>query len=252
MLHLESTSEIRNSSQMKLLVLAGGFGTRLQSVVSSVPKALAPVGNVPFLHLQIEHWISQGITSFSFLLHHQADLIIGYLKEVQVTGVLRDCEVQYLVEPMPMGTGGAVAFAVDQLGLVDSFLVTNADTWLGASISEVALAKGPALAVVKIANATRYGRVQFDDHHRVTAFEEKNSENQELWWINAGLCQLNASTFKDWDHSPFSLEQVTFPRMVARGELRAVALHTEFIDIGVPDDYYRFCRWISADRKGSL
>ena len=65
---------------MKLLVLAGGFGTRLQSVVSDVPKAVAPVGNVSFLYLQLEHWIAQGVRSFVFLLHHQADLIIGFFE----------------------------------------------------------------------------------------------------------------------------------------------------------------------------
>ena len=64
---------------MRLLVLAGGFGTRLKSVVNNVPKALAPVGSVPFLQLQIEHWYAQGIREFCFLLHHQADKIFTFL-----------------------------------------------------------------------------------------------------------------------------------------------------------------------------
>ena len=237
---------------MKLLVLAGGFGTRLQSVVSEVPKALAPVGSVPFLHLQIEHWKNQGIDSFAFLLHHQADLIIGFLQEEQEAGVLKDCEVQCLVEPRPMDTGGAVAYAVEQLGLTGNFLVTNADTWLGAGIVNVMQEKAPAMAVVELSDAVRYGRVQFDVQHRVTAFQEKSSKSQGHGWINAGMCQLNAASFKEWDHLPFSLERITFPAMVARRELKAVALQVEFIDIGVPDDYYRFCRWIAADRKGTL
>jgi D-glycero-alpha-D-manno-heptose 1-phosphate guanylyltransferase len=237
---------------MKLLVLAGGFGTRLQSVISEVPKALAPVGGVPFLHLQIEHWKSQGINSFAFLLHHQSELVIGFLQSEQKTGALIDCEVRWQVEPTPLDTGGAVAYAVERLGLTGNFLVTNADTWLGTSIAHVTQAEAPAMAVVELSDAARYGRVQFDDQHRVTAFQEKNSKSQGSGWINAGLCQLNAASFKDWDHLPFSLERVTFPAMVARRELIAVELQTEFIDIGVPDDYYRFCRWIAADRKGTL
>jgi len=237
---------------MRLLVLAGGFGTRLQSVVAAVPKALAPVGDVPFLHLQIEHWKSQGIDSLAFLLHHQADLVIGFLEEEQETGVLKDCHVQCLVEPTPLDTGGAVAYAVEQLGLADNFLVTNADTWLGTSIANVMQEKAPAMAVVERSDAARYGRVQFDERYRVTGFQEKSSTNQGAGWINAGLCQLNAASFKDWDHLPFSLEWVTFPAMVARRELIAIPLQTEFIDIGVPDDYYRFCRWIEAERKGTL
>ncbi len=236
---------------MKLLVLAGGFGTRLQTVVAEVPKALAPVGQVPFLQLQIEHWKNQGINSFAFLLHHQADLVISFLQQEQQTGVLIDCEVHCLVEPTPMDTGGAVAYAVEHLQLTGKFLVTNADTWLGTGITEVCQATAPAMAVVELPDATRYGRVQFDQQHRVSAFQEKNN-NQGAGWINAGLCQLNAELFQDWDHLPFSLERLTFPAMVASGVLQAVTLQTDFIDIGIPDDYYRFCRWIAADRKGAL
>ena len=237
---------------MRLLVLAGGFGTRLQSVVSEVPKALASVGSVPFLHLQIEHWKSQGNNSLAFLLHHQSDLLISFLQSEQLEGELIDCEVRWLVEPTPMDTGGAVAYAVEQIGLTGNFLVTNADTWLSTGIADVLQAKAPAMAVMELSDAARYGRVQFDEQHRVTAFQEKDSNSRGAGWINAGLCQLNAASFKDWDHLPFSLERVTFPAMVARRELKAVALQTEFIDIGIPDDYYRFCRWIAADRQGSL
>jgi len=67
-------------------VLAGGFGQRLQSAVSAVHKALAPVGSAPFLHLQIEHWKNQGIKSFVFLLHYQSDLIISFLQSEQWVG----------------------------------------------------------------------------------------------------------------------------------------------------------------------
>ena len=61
---------------MRLLVLAGGFGTRLKTSIGDVPKALAPIGGIPFLQLQLEHWLSQGVQEFNFLLHHQADQII--------------------------------------------------------------------------------------------------------------------------------------------------------------------------------
>jgi D-glycero-alpha-D-manno-heptose 1-phosphate guanylyltransferase len=237
---------------MKLLVLAGGFGTRLKSAVPKMPKALAPVGNVPFLWLQIEHWKNQGIRSFAFLLHHQADLIISFLQGELQSGVLIDCEVHWLIEPTPLDTGGAVSYAVKQLCLSGNFLVANADTWLGTSIANVMRENAPAMAVVELSDAARYGRVQFDDQHCITAFQEKNNKSQESGWINAGLCQLNAASFLDWDNLPFSLERVTFPAMVSRRELIAVELQTEFIDIGVPDDYYRFCRWVKVNRKGDL
>ena len=232
---------------MKLLVLAGGFGTRLQSVVSDVPKALAPVGNVSFLYLQLEHWIAQGVRSFVFLLHHQANLIIGFLKEEQI-GLLKDCEIQWLVEPTPMDTGGAIAYAIEQLNFSGDFLVTNADTWLGTGIQELWQAGLPSMAVVKVEDAGRYGNVQFDDKNLITSFNEKSSMTR-AGWINAGLCHLNAELFKEWNHEPFSLERISFTMLAAQGKLKAVPLNTNFIDIGVPEDYFRFCRWIEFEKK---
>jgi NDP-sugar pyrophosphorylase family protein len=236
---------------MKLLVLAGGFGTRLHSVVTEVPKALASVGKVPFLKLQIDNWKTQGINSFVFLLHHQANLVISFLQKEKKTGMLRDCEVSWLVESIPMGTGGAVAHAVEQLHITGNFLVTNADTWLGKGIADVSKERVPAMAVVKLPDTARYGRVKFDQRNRVTAFQEKNNK-QHSGWINAGLCQLNAEQFQGWDRLPFSLERLTFPAMVADAKLKAVTLQTDFIDIGIPDDYFRFCHWIATGRKGAL
>ena len=235
---------------MKLFVLAGGFGTRLHPVVSEVPKALAPVGGVPFLRLQIEHWKSQGLVSFVFLLHHQADLIVDFLGN-ENNGLLRDCEVEWLIEPVPMGTGGAVAFAVEQLKVVDDFLVTNADTWIGTEGKEMLAIDSPAIAVVKVENAGRYGGVQFDAGKTVTDFVEKNAAS-EPGWINAGLCRLSPELFKNWDHQPFSLEAVSFPLWAASRTLSAVPLDIDFIDIGIPDDYFRMCRWIESHKAKTL
>jgi NDP-sugar pyrophosphorylase family protein len=235
---------------MKMLVLAGGFGTRLQSVVADAPKALAPVGSVPFLYIQMEHWIAQGLRSFVFLLHHQADLIIKFL-EIEKNGLLKDCKVQWLIEPTPMDTGGAVAYAVKQLNLSGDFLLTNADTWLGAGVQDISRSAAPSMAVLSLRDASRYGQVQFNDQFNVTVFSEKSS-SQRPGWINAGLCHLNADLFKNWDGQPFSLERISFPELAGRGALKAVPLQTDFIDIGIPDDYFCFCHWIAAGRKGKL
>jgi NDP-sugar pyrophosphorylase family protein len=238
---------------MKLLVLAGGFGTRLQSALAGVPKALAPVGTVPFLRVQIESWIDQGIKSFVFLLHHQADLIIDFLEQERAdpAGLLKACEVSWVIEPSPMGTGGALAYAVGQLGMTGGFLATNADTWLGTGMREVALAGSPAMAVVRVEDAGRYGSVQCDGDGLITAFNEKNA-GSGAGLINAGLCHLDAALFKDWNREPFSLEVACFPAWAAQGLLRAVPLQTDFIDIGIPEDYFRFCRWIESGKIGAL
>jgi NDP-sugar pyrophosphorylase family protein len=235
---------------MKMLVLAGGFGTRLKSVVSDVPKPLAPVGNVPFLQYQVEHWVEQGVRSFAFLLHHQADLIERFL-DGQRQGALRGCDVQALVERTPLDTGGAVAYAVQQLGLDGEFLVTNADTWLGGGVRELQRAGADAMAVVGQPDVSRYGQVEFDAEGYVQAFREKGDASGQ-GWINAGLCVLRADHFKTWDGGRLSLEREVFPRLLAARTLRAVRLESDFIDIGVPEDYERFCLWQQGGREGRL
>ena len=235
---------------MKMLVLAGGFGTRLKTAVADVPKALAPVGGVPFLQLQIERWLAQGLREFVFLLHHQADQVIAFL-QTQQDGPLKDCHVDWIIEPMPMDTGGALAHAVRTLDLNSDFLMTNADTWLGGGIRELMQFAAPAMAVVNLTDVSRYGQVHFDHEKRVTAFTEKNDQCA-TGWINAGLCHLSADLFKNWDGQPFSLERNLFFTLVLNRRLTAVPLQTDFIDIGVPDDYYRFCRWVAAGRQTSL
>lgn len=236
--------------KLRLLVLAGGFGTRLQSLLLGKPKALAPVGGLPFLALQIENWVAQGVHSFVFLLHHQADQITGFLDGVK-SGPLKGCEVVSLVEPVPMDTGGAVAYAVRELGLEGDFLVANADTWLGAGIQDLISLPAPVMAVIRLDDSSRYGQVQFDNNRRVTAFKEKSAEGAP-GWINAGLCRLCADEFYNWDGVRFSLEGQTFPKLAQLGELRAIAIDADFIDIGIPEDYQRFCRWVDAGRKGNL
>ena len=235
---------------MKLMVLAGGFGTRLKSVVSDVPKALAPIGDKSFLHLQLEHWRRQGLQDFVFLLHHQANLIINFINS-EKNGLLKDCKAQWVVEPIPMDTGGALAYAITQLKITGDFLVTNADTWLGSGIKEVWQTTAPAMAVIKVANADRYGCVEFDKNNEITAFHEKSSNNV-AGWINAGLGHFHSDLFTQWDQNPFSLEKEKYPEWVRTSALKAVPLDCDFIDIGIPDDYYRLNSWIKSKKEGCL
>lgn len=235
---------------MRLLVLAGGFGTRLRTAVGEQPKALAPIGGVPFLRLQLEHWINQEVREFTFLLYHQAEQIISFLQDQQ-SELLKNCYVDWLVEPVPMDTGGALANAVRESGLNGDFLVTNADTWLGAGVAELMRSSSPAMAVVELADVGRYGQVRFDPDFHVTRFEEKSTTSAP-GWINAGIFRLEAGLFEDWDGQPFSLERRLFVELVRTRRLKAVPLKTDFMDIGIPGDYHRFCRWVEDGRKTPL
>ncbi|MDK9713654.1 MAG: sugar phosphate nucleotidyltransferase [Sulfuritalea sp.] len=237
----------------ELLVLAGGFGSRLQSVVSDVPKPLAPVTGRPYLDYLIDSWIEQGVERMSFLLHHKAELLQEFIdaKQRQLLLDKRSCQLRFLIEPSPLGTGGAVAHAVRSFGLKADFLVANADTWLGSGIQQLSQLGAPGIAIVEVANALRYGVVRVEDA-KVIVFEEKQALAGR-GWINAGLYNLPAELFSEYhDGHSFSIERDVFPKLVSRHQLKATALTTDFIDIGIPEDYFRFCRWIESSKAGTL
>jgi len=236
--------------EIHLLVLAGGFGTRLRPAVADVPKPLAPVAAKPYLEYLIDSWLEQGVSSMSFLLHHQSALIEEFLYSLGKRGAWDNCRLHIVKEEQPMGTGGAIAFASRQLGLTQSFLVANADTWLGTGIAQIANVEAPAIAVVQVENAERYGSVDLQVD-KIVAFKEKQHSNG-AGWINAGLYHLHPALFDSWKGQPFSMEQVLFPALVKAGALNALALNTDFIDIGIPSDYFRFCRWIDSRKTETL
>jgi NDP-sugar pyrophosphorylase family protein len=219
--------------------------------VPDVPKPLAPIAGKPFLQYLIEQWVRQGAARIGFLLHHQAELVERFLEEVRGQDWLAGRELWSVREPRPLGTGGAVAFAVRSRGLEDDFLVTNADTWLGGGLQAVAGSRTPAIGVIHVTDSGRYGAVRVADRVRVEAFEEKRGD-AGAGWINAGLYHLHPRLFRHWNGEPLSLERDVFPALVATEGLGAVPLVTEFIDIGIPADYFRFCRWIEAGKSGSL
>ena len=235
---------------MRMLVLAGGFGTRLQSVVNAVPKALAPVSDIPFLRYQIDNWVRQGVKSFVFLLHHQAEIAVEFL-ERERSRSLSGCDVDWVVESVPLGTGGAIANAIRRLRVNNEFLLTNADTWLGSGVEDLVGLSAPAMAVVEARGSSRYDFVEYDAQFRVRRFLEKGSIVR-VGWINAGLLMLNAELFGDFDAEAFSLESVAFPRWAREGVLVAKPLYCDFIDIGIPQDYYRFRRWVESGRMNEL
>lgn len=207
----------------------------------------------PYLDYLVDSWTGQGVERMTFLLYHKAELMQEFVdaKRRQLLEAGRSCDMRFLVEPRPLGTGGAVAHAVRSFGLQGNFLVANADTWLGSGIRQLSELGAPGIGIVEVANAARYGAVRMEDA-KIVAFEEKQAFSG-AGWINAGLYNLSADLFEDCrECQPFSIETQIFPRLVSRHQLKATALATDFIDIGIPEDYFRFCRWIDAGKTGNL
>ena len=234
---------------MRLLILAGGKGTRLKSEVPDLPKVLAPINNKPFLDFQMRNWLSQGVSSFIFVLHHDAEMIKKHLVS-QYPELVSKKLIEFVVEPYPLDTGGAIANAIKELKISDKFLVTNADTWLSSGFHEVWEFSSPAIGIIKVPDISRFGKVNYE-LDKITSFEEKNNKSVE-GYINAGIFLFEAIQFESWNQDIFSLERDFLPSLVAANKLNAVKLNTNFIDIGIPADYNRFCNWISSNKTISL
>ncbi|MDG2296563.1 MAG: sugar phosphate nucleotidyltransferase [Gammaproteobacteria bacterium] len=229
------------------LVLAGGFGTRLRSLVSDVPKPLAPVAGKPFIVHLIQHWVAQGVDDFIFLLHYEAGKIEGMLDELLLRDEFSGVTFRVVVESTPLGTGGAILNAIDFYDITEGFMVANADTWLGSGVEELSVMKSAALAAVKVPNSQRYGSLKFSDG-KVSSFEEKLTSIGQ-GYVNSGLYHLLPEVFDGFEvGSSFSIETEVFPRLVATRQLRAIKLTESFIDIGVPEDYLKFCKCVELGK----
>lgn len=218
------------------IVLAGGFGTRLRTVVSDVPKPLAPVAGRPFLAWLLDRLSGQGI--------RRVVLATGYLAE-QVEGAFgtrwSGMEIAYSVEATPLGTGGAVRQAAAHLQ-GDAVHVLNGDTWLDyrpTALEAATLSAGKpiAIALARVDDLARYGAVEVSNG-LVTAFREKGETG--AGWINAGCYYLTARALDALPRqSAFSLEQEVLQPLAPSREIAAFTDTSGFIDIGVPEDYAR-------------
>lgn len=234
---------------LPIFILAGGKGTRLASVVSDVPKPLAPVNGKPFLQYLLENYVNQGFKNFYFLLHHKSDLIISCVENLKES-ILEKCKIHYSVEPSLLGTGGSVAYTLQSLNYSGEFVIVNADTWVDAkSMNRIASSIEPSIGVIHISDVSRYGKVTTSGD-LIMAFDEKK-ENAGQGWINAGIYKLHSDDFIG-KAGEFSMEKDIFPNLVKQGRLRAVPLETEFIDIGIPEDYERFQKWITSGKETGL
>jgi len=235
----------------QVLILAGGFGSRLKAVVSDVPKPLAPVCGKPFLKHLIENYISQGGRDFVFLLHYESVLIQSMITEMFDDNTFPNIKTTFIVEDEPLGTGGSIKNAINLLNISKSFLVVNGDTWLGDGLAEMNSSDPNTIAAVTVKDCSRYGALIVDSN-KVAKFLEKDSFSRK-GLINAGLYHLCPNIFSGaTKNKSFSLENEVFPALAEKMELNALQVISDFIDIGIPEDYFKFCEWIKMEKTNEL
>jgi mannose-1-phosphate guanylyltransferase len=160
-------------ADLDVAVLAGGLGTRLAGAVPGLPKILAPVAGRPFAEHLLDWLAREGARRIVFLLGHRADAVRAHLAAHPRAGLVFEA----LVEPSPLGTGGALAFARARLG-TDPVLTVNGDTFVDSDLSPLRTAHETARAAaamlcVRVPDAGRYGRIEIADG-RVAKFAEKD------------------------------------------------------------------------------
>jgi len=230
-----SGSSVLCPSKIQAVILAGGLGARLKSVVSDKPKVLAEVLNRPFLAYLLDQVSSAGIREVVLCTGYMA----GQVKERfgQFYGHLY---ILYSTEKQPLGTGGALRLALPRLWS-ETVLIMNGDSYtdldLGVYVDWFFRKNGDvALILTKVPNTARYGRVTINQDECITAFDEKGTSS-DAGWINAGIYLMKKSLLASIPADrPYSLEREFFPALTGK-KLLGYRAKGRFIDIGTPASY---------------
>lgn len=224
---------------MKTLILAGGAGTRLRSVVPELPKPLAPVAGKPFLMYQLDFLKQQGVEEVYFSLGYKGNLI-----ETTLGTHHQNIALHYIHEPTLLGTGGAIKFCLNQLTTDDEpLLVLNGDTYFNFSLQALLdfhqrNAFDCSIALYEVENSDRYGTLTLQNS-RVLAFHEKQSGASHT--INAGVYFLSPrlqQLIRTFPLEKFSWEKEILEQFESLHlTLGGILFPANFIDIGIPEDY---------------
>ena len=226
-----------DKTRIDLIILAGGKGTRLRTVLPDVPKVLAPINGKPFLDI-----ILTFVKQYSSI--KRVILAVGYRSE-KIIEQYKDCQrygfdVLFSQEQQLLGTGGAIKKAL-AMSDTEQILVINGDTFVEIDIDALMEShkhnNASITMVLKETDDTaRYGSVRIDDNKRIVFFGEKEAGNAG-GLINAGVYLINRSIFDDVkSNRVFSFEKEMLPGL-AGGNIYGYIVKGEFIDIGIPETY---------------
>ncbi len=218
------------------VILAGGKGLRLQSVVNDRPKALASIAGRPFIDWMLTALRSQGIRRAVLCTGHLAAMLRDYVSDGQRWGV----QVIHSSEDQPLGTGGALRNALPVIDS-DPVLVLNGDSLCQFDLDRFAAlhrrrGSRASILLALVNDCSRFGSVELNADSGIQRFQEKNGLSS-AGWINAGVYLINREVISSMaPSSEVSLERALFPTMIGKG-LFGFRVSTSFIDIGTPESY---------------
>lgn len=228
---------------MNIFILAGGFGTRLQSVVQHVPKPMAPICGKPFLDYQIKEIRKYFPDETIYLLtHYMSGIIEEYYKNYSSIKIIKELQA--------LGTGGSIKHAIQTLSLdaTQPLLVFNGDTFLKPNLLEMINSSSREITLLAAfqENCARYGSLNIKNDI-IIDFKEK-SKNCRNSYINAGCYFFKSLTFFNNKESLFSLEY----ELESYAKIKPLGMHYYkeiFIDIGIPEDYNKMIEYINDNNE---
>lgn len=220
------------------IVLVGGQGTRLRPLTLSAPKPMLPTAGVPFLTHLLSRIKAAGIEHVILGTSYQAEVFSGHFGDGSALGL----EIEYVVEDVPLGTGGAIG-NVRHLLRHDTAMIFNGDILSGVHLEGMlehhrAANADVTLHLTKVDDPRAFGCVPTDEEGMVTAFLEKDP-NPVTDQINAGTYIFRRSVIDSIPTGrPVSVERETFPELLAGGSRVAAYVDTTYWrDLGKPSDF---------------
>ena len=224
------------ANEMDVIILAGGLGTRLRSVVSELPKSMAPVNGKPFLFYLLKALSKYQIRKVVLSVGYRHECIVEWVRE---NGRDFPFDIDFAVEETPLGTGGGIRFALEKCSS-DAVCVINGDTFFDVDLERLSKeheqsGKLLTMAMKHLKNFDRYGTVSLDKSGAVTGFNEKRF--CEDGYINAGVYMVSDRSLLKNMPEKFSFETDFLQPKVAEGLVHGCVSDGYFIDIGIPQDY---------------
>ena len=223
---------------MQALILAGGEGTRLRPLTTTVPKPVVPLVDRPFIVFMLDWLRSHGVDDVIMGCGHMASGVHNVLGDGSAHGL----RIRFVEEPEPLGTGGALKFAESLLD--ERFLMLNGDVLTDMDLSaqlarHEAAGAAATLALVPVEDPSRYGLVRLEEDGAVREFVEKPSPDQiDTRNISAGAYVLERSVLDLLEAGrPASIERDVFPRLQGNGLHGHVHDTAYWKDIGTPESY---------------
>jgi len=219
---------------MDAIILAGGFGTRLRSVVSDVPKPMALVANKPFLSYLLEYLSKHQISSVVLCTGYKHEVIESYF-----SSSYKNMDIKYSVEDEPLGTGGAIKKAFELIES-DSALILNGDTLFNIELSEFIVhhqlqQSDVSVALKYLTDYDRYGSIVLNEN-KIIGFEEKKHKDNGL--INGGVYIVKKTVLNEGNLPiAFSFEKEILEKKLNKLNVIGYKSTSYFIDIGIPEDY---------------